>query len=404
MSAVPGDEQGFPKWFGDLILLKASAFNKVIKVINEIETTAAQVEFISKLPKEFFDKHNIFEGHMEDTQLAEYIARVYDMEQRVQNFLTSSAEDPSRTLQEKGIVGIPVDKTIRLSFENAFSDAVKDGSLRWKHNAVNFDPSRNRRQLTTLYPLVDLLQRERILTPHIVKIIQGYVGDSNHMECVSALFINARGNEEEGSAVQMLHWDNYVDNSPDPEHSGQSHGGEVVLALDLGGNPLRTRFYMGSHICKANANNGYKDTITTLSRNLTSVPQLADRKHGTSRTSLARLLVMLIQCFKRKHQLEYIDAPCDMILFDAGGFHSGGATDSRSPRMFLTFRSKKFRQSLQEYLNTTTSLTEDNWFVQRAVKFTPEGRVIKPSEVTSRKRKEEFAENTKNYTKKIQRH
>ena len=340
------------------------------KITNINESTPMQVGFIEKsllnvsssLLKEIYEI--LLPDEVGDpTELKKYIDEVYNAQGRTKELKEDSMKNELETLQQNGIVALYPDSTALEGFQRAFHKAQHENVLKWKNKGVKFDPSRSRSQLNQLSPLVQMLQDTGILTPYIVKLIQQYV-EGEDVACVSALFVSNRVQEDEAVAIQTLHWDNYV-----------AVQGEVVLALDVGGADLNTRYYMGSHLCKPNANNAMDSQTGKIARALKNEPHYDEREDQQLRHSLARLLTMLIKCSQANKPLKYIEAHCPMALFDAGGLHSGGATTSTNDRLFLTFRSAHFRRELKSYLKNNQRGIIDNWYPQSPVFFNSLGRV-----------------------------
>ncbi len=155
------------------------------------------------------------------------------------------------------------------------------------------------------------LRRANIIPDALVQFILDVLDGSR--ETVH-LYANIIIHVKPGAPPQKFHAD----------HAGGPHK-EVVLAIDLSGSPLNTRYLMGSHLIPG----------VNFAKNIRGVaPCLARWKH-------------ILEKANGTSSLSYVEATQhNMILFDAGGLHSGNHTDvACGPRVFFTFRHDEFHES-----------------------------------------------------------
>ena len=283
-------------------------------------------------------------------------------------------------------------KTLLDNFNTVFKKAINCGKydekpFEYKYNPIAFDQSRNRQQINNLELVVIMLEKTGILTDSLKTTISTYL-NCEEAACVSSLVLDTRNHEDESRGIQKLHHDHFL-----------KARGEIVLAIDLGGHPLKTRYYMRSHRSMSHFENSSHTDITNNTRNLKQAYPEFTIENGQEFCSASRLQVYLAK-YEKEHALEeirkekehadnlekygkehadalkvkqlgthvrYVEANGPILLFDAGGFHSGNAVFTTGNRLFLTFRSKAFRSDWKQYVKHNKFGSEDNWYPQKPV-------------------------------------
>ena len=191
--------------------------------------------------------------------------------------------------------------------------------------------------------------------------------------CVSNLVIDQKLNAKGGrrADIQKLHVDH--------QHGA---GNEVVVAVDVTGHPLRTRYFMGSHdvdaFSQGDADADGRRSLPFLQRLQKSQGALgslaAERPLACNATRVADLLLNAVQIDRRIH---YVEAPLNGMIFDAGGLHSGNAVVSNGPRVFWTFRTRRFHDAYTEEVQRgLRGQIQDTWFPMRASHWFSAGKVL----------------------------
>ena len=263
---------------------------------------------------------------------------------KVIRFVEGVFSDPidvskTESLREWGI------RTLRPS--TAFPVKVK---TRWKFEKnQSFDTSREYNQFAPLPDLWEELNHMGVITPDLIRSIQDHFESfkANRGEQVtvySNLILSRRPGEK--SYIQKLHCDHTF-----------GPGNELVLAIDLSGAKLRTRYYAGSTNVR-----GFNEQLEKTAPKNTRLMN-AEVERGTCRTSLGRAYNLLLEACAQEKPIHYVEADAPMVIFDAGGLHSGNAVRSDGPRVFFTIRTARFHRDYGNYIRARGD--QDVWFTQQ---------------------------------------
>ena len=224
-------------------------------------------------------------------------------------------------------------------------------TMRRFETSVLFDPSREYNQFAPLTEIWSELKRKGVITEELIVSIKqhfkSYCSTQRRKVSVYSNLILSR-KEGEKSFVQKLHCD----------HSFGA-GNELVLAIDLSGNQLKTRYYAGSinvkgfnkHLGQTGAQNARLMNVET--------------GRGQCRTSLGRAYNLLLEACVQDKPIRYVEADAPCVIFDAGGLHSGNAVASPGPRVFFTIRTDHFHAAYGQYVRDRGD--QDVWFPQKPI-------------------------------------
>ena len=197
------------------------------------------------------------------------------------------------------------------------------------------------RDVAQYTPLSDLLQKvceTGLLTTRHLDVLSAYLCgdvdgeegafDDSQIKCVSNLVLNRKAGGKD--QIQKLHTDHR-----------QGPGVEVIVAFDLSGNALKTRCYagtsrLGTEFAEAVMKPGHmtRRPLQGIASALT-----ANANNAESMCSATRAIQTVIEGLNRGGvAIRYVEVDTPMMMFDAGGLHSGNTTNSDGPRIFLTFR------------------------------------------------------------------
>ena len=239
------------------------------------------------------------------------------------------------TMRDWGVLPIPPEE--RAIIESR--DAVWQLTTKSPRNTVVAH-----RDVAQYTPLSDLLQTVcktgllktwhlDVLSAYLCGDVDGEEGvfDDSQIKCVSNLVLNRKAGGE--GQIQKLHTDHR-----------QGSGVEVIVAFDLSGNALKTRCYAGT----SKLGTGFAETVMKTSqpyrRPLQGIASAltANADNTESMCSATRAIQTVIEGLKRGGAaIRYVEVDTPMMMFDAGGLHSGNTTDSDGPRIFLTFRNPR---------------------------------------------------------------
>ena len=156
-------------------------------------------------------------------------------------------------------------------------------------------------------------------------------------------------------------------------------GNEVVVAIDVSGKALRTRYFTGSHdnaALAADFNRRHNRPHRDLGNH---------REQGVA-CNAQRVADLLIKSIEQNTETRYTEANTNGMIFDAGGLHSGNAVVSDGPRVFWTFRTNTFHTDYTRKIHDGTGERElafqDTWFPMQPDQHIKLGSIDLSGEIT----------------------
>lgn len=189
-----------------------------------------------------------------------------------------------------------------------------------------FDSARTVTMFSSTRKAWSVFQKHGVITGDVIKFVKSYFAEEEQEyydeDDQPYLYANLILGQNKVGKTQKFHAD----------HDGEPFE-ELILAIDTGNSPLKTRYVMGSH--KINRINFPE--------------RLRDRSlSGRQRCDVARwrhAITFNDSTSSYKNPLFYTEADAPMIIFDAGALHSGNAVKTTGRRVFFTIRKKSFHQA-----------------------------------------------------------
>lgn len=195
---------------------------------------------------------------------------------------------------------------------------------------------------------------DRPLREEIETFVKNYFASFEHnngreIVGVSNLIISPVNRGDNKLVIQKLHLDHMY-----------GYGHEVVVAIDFSGKPLLSRYFTASHRIPG-FHSGFNSRLNRGQGDLGSHDEPGVACNTT------RVADMLIHAINTGVDINYVQAPSNGMVFDAGGLHSGNAVLSDGPRVFWTFRTASFHNKLTDDIRKTGDqdlANVDLWFPQ----------------------------------------
>jgi hypothetical protein len=277
----------------------------------KIERVNAETELArSKCDKENKDSLEELREGLKSLILEEDVTEVFLHDIDVPVLDSEDYEDSLEKFKESGI-SYPLGKDYVVSTKLAESLA---GLPRKKE--LDFDEARSTSQYSSTIDAWKIFRKHGVVTDAVVKYIQDYMAEGEDEEDKIYLYANLILNQNKTNmGAQKLHAD----------HNGEPFK-EVILAVDIGGFPLKTRYLMRSHT---------QGSINT--------PQRIRGVRGTPKANcnLARTSSVV----RQDKLVKYVVCESAVMLFDAGGLHGGSCVSTEADRVFFTFRRKSFHDN-----------------------------------------------------------